>query len=371
MNGNKEKVLVAMSGGVDSSVAALILVQQGYDVAGAFMKNWTGNCDWKAERRDALRVAAKLGILLHTFDFEDEYRLRVYDYMIREYELGRTPNPDVMCNREVKFDMLLKAADELGCAYLATGHYARTLTVASSPQRGEVPSRARRRGVAIGLLKGVDDSKDQSYFLCRLGQKELSRAMFPVGGMKKSEVRAMAAEADLPTAEKKDSQGLCFVGKVDFPIFLKERLKPKRGNIVTTAGNIVGEHDGVWFYTIGQREGLGIGGGVPMYIVERRIDTNELIVAVGDDDPALFSSSITVSDVHWVSGVSPSFPFSCSAKIRYRHPDASCVVSGEGKNVIVHFNNPQRAVAPGQFIVFYAGDELMGSGVIEKEETPI
>ncbi len=362
----RTKVLVAMSGGVDSSLAAALLLEQGYEVVGGFMKNWSGairtpradgtfefaECDWKSERRDALRVAGHLGIPLKTFDFEQEYRARVFEYMLREYEAGRTPNPDVMCNREVKFDLLLKAADDLGCAFLATGHYARV-----------------RDG---RLLKGSDETKNQSYFLCRLGQKELQRALFPIGEFKKTEVRKMAAARGLPTAEKKDSQGLCFVGKVNMPAFLKERLKVAPGRTVTTSGKVIGKHDGVQFYTIGQRQGIGVGGGRPWFVVERRVENNELVVG-HEDDPALFATSLTATDVHWVSGVALSFPWRGMAQIRYHQEDQGCSVSsplprgserGCGE-LLVTFDTPQRAVAPGQFVVFYDGDELIGSGVIE------
>lgn len=340
---NNPKTLVAMSGGVDSSVAAALLLEQGHEVVGVFMKNWSG-CDWEEDKRDAQRVAAKLGIDLHVYDFEKEYTERVHDYMIAEYAAGRTPNPDVMCNREVKFDLLLKAADELGCQKMATGHYAR---VEGSD------------GV-FQLKKGVDQNKDQSYFLCRLGQRELRRALFPVGELEKPEVRGIAKKYDLVTAEKKDSQGLCFVGMVDMPTFLKERIKPKKGKIVTTVGEEIGEHDGVQYYTIGQRHGLGVGGGDPWYVVERKTDTNELIVG-HDDDPALMKQELDAIDLHWVSG-EPELPAKLHAKIRYRQGDQACQIQGNGH---VTFDKAQRAVAPGQFIVFYCGDELVGSGVIK------
>ncbi len=340
-----QKVMIAMSGGVDSSVAAALLVDAGYDVIGGYMKNWTGDeCDWQSERRDAMRVASKLGIELHTFDFESEYRDRVYEYMIAEYEAGRTPNPDVMCNSEVKFDLLLKAARDLGCSVLATGHYART-------KDGR-------------LLKGIDGNKDQSYFLCRLTSKELDHVMFPVGGMEKEEVRKKAAELGLSTAEKKDSQGLCFVGKVDMPTFLAERIKPVKGSIVNTAGEIVGEHEGVQFYTIGQRKGIGVGGTEPYYVVERRVDSNELVVA-HDGDDALFSDSLIATDVSWV-GENSDLPAKFGAKIRYRQKDQECEVSVDGENLKVIFKNKQRSIAPGQFIAFYDGDELIGSAVIDR-----
>lgn len=350
------KTLVAMSGGVDSSVAAALLLEAGHEVVGVFMKNWTA-CDWEEDKRDAQRVAAALGIDLHVYDFEKEYTERVHDYMIVEYAAGRTPNPDVMCNREVKFDLLLQVADELGCQKMATGHYARV----------------EEHNGAFILKKGVDANKDQSYFLCRLGQAELSRALFPVGELEKPEVRAIAQKHNLVTAQKKDSQGLCFVGMVDMPTFLKERIQPKTGNIVTTSGEVIGQHDGVQYYTIGQRHGLGVGGGEPWYVVERKTDTNELIVG-HDNDPALYTSELEAIDVHWVSGEVPELPLTAHAKIRYRQDDQACELSsplirgsqrGSGKDAVhVVFEQKQRAVAPGQFIVFYSGDELVGSGVI-------
>ncbi len=349
-----------MSGGVDSSLAAALLLEQRYEVIGGFMKNWSGSiktpradgapafaeCDWKSERRDALRVASHLGIPLKTFDFEREYRTRVFEYMLREYEAGRTPNPDVMCNREVKFDLLLKAADDLGCDFLATGHY------------------ARARGGR--LWKGVDAAKDQSYFLCRLGQKELQRALFPIGELKKTEVRKMAALRGLSTADKKDSQGLCFVGKVDMPTFLKDRLRVTPGRIVTAGGKVIGEHDGVQFYTIGQRQGIGVGGDEPWYVVERRIDSNELVVG-HEDDSALFAMSLRATDVHWVSNTAPSLPWSGTAQIRYHQSDQECTVvpSDAPDHILVAFTFPQRAIAPGQFAAFFNGDELVGSAVID------
>ncbi|MBI2477068.1 tRNA 2-thiouridine(34) synthase MnmA [Candidatus Uhrbacteria bacterium] len=357
-----KRIFVAMSGGVDSSVAAALLKEAGHDVVGGFMKNWSGSlrvprvdgtfefaeCDWKTERRDAMRVAAQLNIPFRTYDFEREYRERVFDYMVREYDAGRTPNPDVLCNREVKFDLLWRAATEADCVLLATGHYARV---------------EARDGV-FTLKRGVDPNKDQSYFLCRLGQKELSRAMFPVGGMTKTLVREQARAFGLPVAQKKDSQGLCFVGKVDMPTFLKEKIAPKKGSIVTPGGDVIGTHEGVQFYTIGQRKGIGVADATPYFVVERRVATNELVVA-HDGDPALFSRVIYASDVHWITGKVPRMPLVSGAKIRYRQEDQPCAVETTSEGVKVTFDSPQRAVAPGQFIVFYDGDELIGSAIID------
>ena len=340
------RIMVAMSGGVDSSVAAALLVEQGYDVVGAFMKNWDG-CDWKRERRDAMRVASVLGIPLHTFDFEREYRARVHAYLVEEYRAGRTPNPDVLCNSEIKFDLLLKATHDLDCAEMATGHYARV----------------RRDGSLTRLLKGVDPKKDQSYFLCRLVQAQLTRTQFPIGALTKIEVRRRARALGLATADKKDSQGLCFVGKVDMALFLKSAIDVRPGKIVTTSGKVVGTHDGVAFYTIGQRKGLGIGTEEPYFVVERRHHTNELVVA-HEGDAALYRTEIKAADVQWISGNAPTFPFSCTAQIRYRQQDQNCTIVQKVVGITVTFDEPQRAVAPGQFMVFYDGDELIGSGVI-------
>lgn len=337
--------MVAMSGGVDSSVAAALLIEQGYDIVGAFMRNWSG-CDWEAERRDALRVAAHLGIELIVYDFEEEYRARVYDHMVREYAAGRTPNPDVLCNGRIKFDLLWREAVAQGCDALATGHYART--------------EPAEHGVA--LKRGIDANKDQSYFLCRLGQKELVYARFPVGEMTKPQVRALARARQLPVADKKDSQGLCFVGRVDLPHFLQEAIACVPGNIVTADGVVLGRHDGVELYTIGQRKRLGVSDARPYYVVERRLSTHELVVG-HDDDPALYTNQLTMTDVHWVSGAAPTLPWRGTAKIRYRQDDQVCELAADA--VHVQFEHRQRAVAPGQFIVFYDGDTLVGSGVID------
>lgn len=360
---SKKKVLLGMSGGVDSSVSAVLLLEQGYEVIGGFMKNWSDgeegdkdDCGWKAERRDAMRVAAQLGIPFHTFDFEKEYRERVYEYMIAEYKAGRTPNPDVLCNKYMKFDLFLRAADELGCDFVATGHYARV--------------RRDENGIAH-LLTGVDSNKDQSYFLCQLTQGQISRAIFPVGDLQKSEVREIARKNHLVVADKKDSQGICFVGKVAMSDFLGERIAEHEGNIVTTDGKILGKHKGFEFYTIGQREGLGIGGRLgsesePLYVVERRPETNEIVVAVGDEDPALFKTMLCAMNLTeaYPGALGDYAGKKISARIRYRQPLAGCVFVVTGANLEVHFDAPQRAVAPGQFVAFYNGDELLGSGVI-------
>ncbi len=361
----KRRVLVGLSGGVDSSVSAALLLVEGYEVVGGFMKNWSEECDWRGERRDAMQVAATLGIPFHTFDFEKEYRSKVYEYMIAEYKAGRTPNPDVLCNRYMKFDLFLQKADELGCDFIATGHYARVA----------------RDDAGTHLFAGADSNKDQSYFLCQLTQSQISRALFPIGDLEKPEVRELARKFNLPVAEKKDSQGICFVGKVDMQSFLEARITPHDGNIVTTSGKILGTHKGFEFYTIGQREGLGVGGGAPLYVVERRPDTNEVVVAVGEDDPALYRSELVATNItETIDGnLQKYFGKKITARIRYRQPLAVCKMQDltslasdvrpdpifvSSKKISVYFDTPQRAIAPGQFIVFYDGDELIGSGVI-------
>lgn len=350
-----------MSGGVDSSVAALLLQKQGYRVVGGFMKNWSeqdcdrdedgkSECTWRTERRDAIRVCAMLGIELYTFDFEELYRKEVYEYMLDEYEAGRTPNPDVLCNKYMKFGHFLKKAKELGCDFVATGHYARV-------KHDKGKSR---------LFAGKDKEKDQSYFLGRLNQDELKHCLFPIGDLKKSKVRKIAHKFDLLVADKKDSQGICFVGQVALTDFLGKRLKSQAGDIVDTAGKVLGKHQGHQFFTIGQRHGLNLGGQDPYFVVERRADTNEVVVA-HEGDSSLFRSEIDVSDIietspkllHMMRGLK------MKARIRYRQPLQDCQFDIAENELKVHFKEPQRAVAPGQFIVFYNKNEVFGSGVIE------
>lgn len=351
----KRKVLVGLSGGVDSSVSAAILVEQGYEVVGAFMKNWS-NCDWRADQRDATRVAAALGIPFVTFDFERQYRQQVVDEMFAQYAAGRTPNPDVLCNKYIKFDLFMREADRLGCAFVATGHYARSID-------GQ-------------LFAGVDFNKDQSYFLWAIWPEIVSRVLFPIGEMTKPKVRAMARARGLKVADKKDSTGICFVGEVDMRSFLQERLPKEPGNILTVDGTVIGRHEGLAFYTIGQREGLGIGGGTPYYVVEKRSLTNELVVA-GNYHPALYRSELTASQLNWFGA--SSFPLRCRARIRYRQALQDCTLDHlslrEGsplstdEAISVSFAHPQRAVTPGQSIVFYDGERVLGGGIIEDENT--
>ncbi|MFA6522204.1 MAG: tRNA 2-thiouridine(34) synthase MnmA [Patescibacteria group bacterium] len=357
MESQKQRVLLGMSGGVDSSVAAVLLLEAGYEVVGAFMKNWSNGtdsteCDWHEERRDALRVAAELGIELHTFDFEKEYRAEVFEYMIAEYQAGRTPNPDVLCNKYMKFGYLLGEAKKLNCEFIATGHYARLV---------------RDAGGNAHLLAGVDPTKDQSYFLCQLTQDQLAHCLFPVGDLLKSRVREIAREHNLAVAEKKDSQGICFIGKVSLTDFLKTRIPPQVGNIVTPTGEIVGTHQGFAYYTIGQREGLGVGGGEPMFVVEIRPSTNEIVVA-REGDAALFASSASAINLSETNVGALRIGEPLLARLRYRQPLIACTIESLEPEVVIRFDEAQRAVAPGQFIAFYdlKGEELLGSAVIDK-----
>ncbi len=354
----KEKVIVGMSGGVDSSVAAALLVRQGYRVEGAFMKNWsdtkdpvTGSCAWRGERHDAELVAAKIGIPFATYDFEAQYREAVVDYLFREYEAGRTPNPDVLCNKAVKFDLFLKRALAEGADLIATGHYARVRKPAG-------------RG-AVALLAGVDKNKDQSYFLHQLSQEQLKRTLFPLGGLKKPEVRRLARKFVLPTAAKKDSQGICFIGKVDLKSFLAKKIPKHPGPIITVDGRVVGRHQGIAPFTIGQRHGLGLGGGDPYYVVEKDARRNALIVASGKGEEALYARRLIAGEVHWIAGRPPRLPLRCLARIRYRQPlQAARLLPAAGGRLEVVFAKPQRAITPGQFAVFYKGETCLGGGTI-------
>ncbi len=334
MENKKKKVFVAMSGGVDSSVAALLLAKQEYEVVGCHMLCWEG-CENNVDKRDAMRVAAKLGIPFLTFDFRKEYRERVYDYMVSEYAAGRTPNPDVMCNKEIKFGIFLERALELGADYVATGHYVRK--------------------IGDKLFEAKDKNKDQSYFLWATPKEKLQYCLFPIGDYLKSEVREIARNAELPTADKKDSQGLCFVGKTDFQKFLREALPKKEGAILSPAGEVLGRHDGAHFYTIGQRHGLKLGGqDRPVYVAERNIHTNTLVVA-GEKNRELYRSEVEVENLNLLGDL----PKRVEVRIRYRQPRQGARFSG-GKII---FDEPQRGVAAGQSAVFYeAGDPSMSSG---------
>lgn len=353
------KIAVAMSGGVDSSLSAALIKKENPDTFGVFMKNWSdsyeekaGSCTWIEDRRDALRVAAYLDMPLKTVDCEEEYRKFVLEYFYREYEAGRTPNPDILCNRFMKFDILWQEAAKLGATKMATGHYARI----------------RESNGKFYLLKGIDASKDQSYFLCNLTQEQLSRSLFPVGEMNKSEVRLLAQSMALPTAEKKDSQGICFIGKVELREFLKFRLALKPGDILNSEGKTIGTHQGASSYTIGQRHGLDIKNHTntnePWFVIGTNTTHNTVTVAQGKDNPLLFKKTLNSSHFHWITE-QPQFPLHCHAKIRYRQTDQACIVDEDG---LVTFSSPQRAITPGQSIVFYQHDTCLGSAIIEASQ---
>lgn len=351
----KQTVLLALSGGVDSGLAASLLKERGYEVLAAFMKIWSdtknvqGECAWKEERRDALRVAAMLGIPFTTFDFEKEYREGVAEYLFREYEAGRTPNPDVRCNSEVKFPLLWREAKKLGADLIATGHHVRK----SQSSDGKYL-----------LLSGKDSNKDQSYFLHRLTQDDLSHTLFPIGEFTKEEVRKMARERGIPTADKRSTRGICFVGKVSLPEFLAQAVASKPGPIKMRNGTVISQHTGLAPYTIGQRHGFGVGGSEALYVVEKDVKTNTLVVGL-ETDPALNRSEIDVRDVYWISS-SPPADLKCQVRIRYRADLVEAKLSRVNETRYhVLASVPLRSAAAGQFAVFYKGDECLGGGVIE------
>ncbi len=356
-----KKVIVGMSGGVDSSVAAYLLLQQGYEVEGLFMKNWdeddgTEYCTAKEDLADAQSVCDSLGINLLSANFATEYWDNVFEHFLKEYSAGRTPNPDVLCNREIKFKAFLEYAGELGADFIATGHYVR---------------KASRDGVTH-LLKGLDNNKDQSYFLCEVDENCLSKSLFPVGELDKSQVRAIAARLGLSTHDKKDSTGICFIGERKFKDFLEQYLPAQPGAIETVDGELIGEHSGLMFYTYGQRQGLGIGGlsdhdEAPWYAVDKDLERNVLVVAQGSNHERLFASRLLASAPAWVNAPPQTMPLQCSAKIRYRQADQACEVSllPEGQ-LQVDFASPQRAITPGQYVVFYADERCLGGAIIEQ-----
>jgi tRNA-uridine 2-sulfurtransferase len=355
-------VIVGMSGGVDSSVAAWLLQQQGYEVQGLFMSNWDededGYCTAAEDYQDARQVCEQLQIPLHKVSFAGEYRERVFSYFLDEYRHGRTPNPDVLCNREIKFGVCYDYARRLGAEWVATGHYARV---------EREPSQLKAK-----LLRGLDPNKDQSYFLHAMPGEALARTLFPIGGLQKSEVRRMARELTLPVFDKKDSTGICFIGERPFAQFLETYLPAQPGDIETPEGRRLGRHRGLMYYTLGQRQGLGIGGRndageQPWYVADKDLTRNALIVVQGHDHPAMLRSQAAASQLAWVAGEPPAASFECTAKVRYRQTDQACQVQvlADGRCQVV-FTIPQRAVTPGQYVVFYQGERCLGGGVVDQ-----
>lgn len=357
----KGTVVVGMSGGVDSSVSALLLKQQGYRVIGMFMKNWEetddyGVCRSAADYEDVVRVCRQLDIPYYTVNFAKEYREEVFAQFLSEYEAGYTPNPDILCNREIKFKALFEKAIEYGADYLATGHYAQARFVDGSYR----------------LMKGVDPEKDQSYFLYAIDGRVLERVLFPIGGMHKSQVRALAEEHGLATAKKKDSTGICFIGERNFKEFLSGYIAGKPGNFETLDGKVVGRHDGVAYYTNGQRRGLGIGGpGDAWFVVDKDIERNVVVVAQGMTHPALFCDALTATEMSWIAAKAPDpLPIHCQSKIRYRQSDQPCTITKiEEDRIFVEFPFPQRAATARQSIVFYDGDICLGGALIEDRQS--
>ena len=361
------KVIVGMSGGVDSSVSALLLQQQGYQVEGLFMKNWdeddgTEYCTAKEDLADAQAVADKLGMKLHTANFAAEYWDNVFEHFLEEYKAGRTPNPDILCNREIKFKAFLDYSKVLGADLIATGHYVRRKVLEMDPETG-LATKAE-------LLRGLDNNKDQSYFLHAVAGSEIAQTLFPVGELEKPEVRRIAEEHDLITHNKKDSTGICFIGERRFKDFLQQYLPAQPGKIETPDGQEIGKHQGLMYHTLGQRQGLGIGGlngfsEDPWYVAGKDLDRNVLIAAQGKNHPMLFSDSLTSDQIFWVNQ-EPVFPLDCTAKVRYRQGDQQCVINKDEKGTYhVAFKEPQRAVTPGQSVVFYSDEVCLGGGVIE------
>ena len=393
-----KRVVVGLSGGVDSSVAAYLLQQQGYEVIGLFMKNWhddsvtiSNECPWLEDSNDALLVAEKLGIPFQTVDLSEEYKEKIVDYMFNEYEKGRTPNPDVLCNREIKFDVFMKIALSLGADYVATGHYCRKSEITVN-------------GETVYQLKaGADVNKDQSYFLCQLSQEQLAKSLFPIGELTKPEVREIAAEMELVTAEKKDSQGLCFIGKVRLPEFLQQKLQPKEGKIVQIdkddavyavtedigitvldklrqnatkinytpeMGKVVGQHQGAHYFTIGQRKGLNVGGTKdPLFIIGTNVETNTIYTGLSSQHPGLFRKGLFIenSEVHWVRSdmaLANGETTELMVRIRYRQPLQKATLHQYEDGMYIAFDEPQSAITEGQFAAWYLDDELIGSGVI-------
>ncbi|KGP71130.1 tRNA 2-thiouridine(34) synthase MnmA [Pontibacillus yanchengensis] len=351
------RVVVGMSGGVDSSVAALLLKEQGYDVVGIFMKNWddtdeNGVCTATEDYEDVIRVCNQLDIPYYAVNFEKQYWDKVFTYFLNEYKAGRTPNPDVMCNKEIKFKAFLDHAMSLGADYLATGHYAQV----------------RKNGDRYEMLRGKDNNKDQTYFLNQLSQDVLSKVMFPLGHLDKSEVRDVAKEHDLATATKKDSTGICFIGERNFKEFLSQYLPAQPGNMETMEGEVKGKHDGLMYYTLGQRQGLGIGGpGEPWFVVGKNVEDNILYVGQGYHNDLLYSDGLEASEINWALGEAPTEAFTCTAKFRYRQEDTPVTVTPvDETHAKVEFHEPQRAVTPGQAVVLYDNEVCLGGGTIDE-----
>ena len=372
----KIRVAVGLSGGVDSSVSAALLKEQGFDVIGVFMKNWDDEavrtpimdgCTSAEDQEDARKVAKILNIPFHIMHFEKEYWDKVFANFISEYRRGRTPNPDVLCNKFIKFGYFLKkAVKELKVDFIATGHYVRKSQIPNP--KSQINSKFQSPKQKLEIAR--DLNKDQSYFLYALNQKQLSRALFPIGELTKPEVRELAKKFRLPTADKKDSQGICFVGEVQLKKFLKQWIKPHKGGIITVDGKKIGEHDGAEYFTIGQRHGLNVGGGIPYYVVSKNIKKNIVYVAAGTTHSALFKEELRVKNINWISGKVPKFPLRVMARIRYRQPLQSCrIAKSEIRNpkseiLKVIFNKPQRSVTSGQSAVFYDKETMLGGGII-------
>jgi tRNA-specific 2-thiouridylase len=365
----KKRVVLGMSGGVDSSVAAILLKEQGYEVIGVFMKNWeekdeNGVCTTEADYKDVIAVAEQLDIPYYSVDFVKEYWDKVFTYFLDEYKKGRTPNPDVMCNKEIKFKAFLNYAMKIGADYVATGHYAR------------IDRTIDKNGViTTKMLRGIDDNKDQTYFLCQLDQSQLEKVLFPIGEYTKPQIREIALKYNLKTATKKDSTGICFIGERDFNEFLSKYLPAQSGNIVDVKGNIIGKHNGLMYYTIGQRKGIGIGNskegtGEPWFVVDKNLETNELIVTQGDT-AVLYSNGLIATDFNFIRNTQDELPKKYTAKFRYRQTDVPVTISkytddtNEEKYKVI-FDEPQKAITLGQVVVIYDGEECLGGGIIDE-----
>lgn len=358
---NGKKVVVGMSGGVDSSVTAYLLKEQGYDVIGVFMKNWEekddkGVCVAEKDYADVIKVCEQLDIPYYSINFEKEYWDKVFTYFLDEYKKGRTPNPDIMCNKEIKFKAFLDYALTLGADYVATGHYAQV---------------KRDQDGLVHMLRGKDNNKDQTYFLSQLSQEQLQKTMFPLGHLEKPEVREIAERAGLVTAKKKDSTGICFIGEKNFKEFLSQYLPAQPGRMMTMDGRDMGQHAGLMYYTIGQRGGLGIGGqqggdNEPWFVVGKDLSQNILYVGQGFYHDHLMSTSLDASQVHFTKEMPEEFTMECTAKFRYRQPDSKVTVTVKGDKAVVNFDHPQRAITPGQAVVFYDGEECLGGGLIDR-----